>query len=162
MRSTASNFDNAENLHARDKALAIWNSAPVDELPFSKIIEMIYHAQDSAVGSRAEEQLKTERRILEEVKSSHNPATLKDFRELFVSGAFSVSDVQRWMASTADILAMTADSLVQGYSEFLVASTPSIFRSPATLIETLRRRNVDKNPEFGAFTSFYSDAGKKQ
>ncbi|MEY4669964.1 MAG: hypothetical protein RL518_2663 [Pseudomonadota bacterium] len=162
MRSTASKFDTAENLLARDKALAIWNSAPVDRLPFSQIIEMIYHAQDSAVGSRAEGQFRAERRILEEVKSSHNPATLKDFRELFVSRAFSVSDIQRWMASTADILAMTADSLVQGYPEFLVASAPSSFRPPATLIEAHRRRYIDKNPEFGAFTSFYSDAGKKQ
>ena len=162
MRSTASKFDNAENLSARDKALAIWNSAPVDRLPFRKIIEMIYHAQDSAVGSRAEDQFQAERRILEEVKKSHNPANLKDFRELFVSRAFSVHDVKRWMASAADILEMTAGSLVEGYPEFLVASTPSIIRSPATLIETHRRRDIDENPDFGAFTSFYSDAGKKQ
>jgi hypothetical protein len=161
MRITASKHDNAVNLRARDKALAIWTSAPVDEIPFSKVIEMIYHSQDSTVGSPAESQYKAERRILEEVKESHNPATLRDFRALFVSRAFSVTTVQRWIASTPDILAMTADTLLQGYPE-LPLSPPSIVRSPATLMETNRRRNVDQNPEFGAFVSFYSDAGKKQ
>jgi hypothetical protein len=42
---------------------------------------------------------------------------------------------------------MTANSLVEGYSEYLVGAVPSSFRSPASLIETMRRRDIDHNQD---------------
>jgi hypothetical protein len=156
-----SKFDTPENLAAREKAIAIWNSAPAEEIPFNKVIEMIYFAQESAKGSKAEAQLKAERRILEEVKQSHDPASLRVVRALFASRTFPLSDIQRWLQSEADLLEMTANSLVEGYSEYLVGAVPSSFRSPASLIETMRRRDIDHNQDFGDFASFYSDAGKE-
>ena len=159
-QSLFSRFNTAENLAARAKALAIWNSAPVEEIPFNKVIEMIYHAQESAIGSKAEALLRAERNILEELKQTYAPSSLKELRAFFVSRIFPLSDVQRWLESGADLLEMTQDSLVEGYPEFLVGATPGDYRSPVSLMETARRRYVDHNPNFGAFTSFYSDEGK--
>lgn len=158
--SPVSKFDTAQNLVARDKALAIWNSAPVEEIPFPLVIEMIFHAQDSSSGSRAEKQLEAERLILEEANQSYQPVSLLEFRELFRTRKFDEQVVCRWMNSEANLIEMTADAVVEGYPEFLIAATPSNFRDPASLIETNRRRYLDRNPEFGSFESFYSDAGK--
>jgi hypothetical protein len=159
-RGPSTKFDTPENLAARGKALAIWNSAPVEQIPFNKVIEMVYYAEESAKGSSAEHQLRAERKIMESVRSSHAPDTLREFRALFRSRAFDGSIVLEWLNSRANLLEMTDQALVEGYPELLVSATPSGLRCVASMLETLRRQSIDKNPDAGSFASLYSDRGK--
>jgi hypothetical protein len=121
---------------------------------------MIYHAEESSTGSKAEKEYRADRLVLEEFRDQHGLETLRDIREAFRSRKFDPADVRRWLESEADVLEISADSLVEGYPEFLVGAAPSTFRSAASLIETARRRYVDRDPAFGEFASFYSDSGK--
>lgn len=121
---------------------------------------MIYHAEESSKGSKAEAEYRADRRLLEQIRDQHDFATLRVIREAFRSRRFDPADVSRWLASQANVLEISADSLIKGYPEFVVGAVPSKFRSAASLIETTRRRYVDEDPTFGEFVSFYSDSGK--
>ena len=133
--------------------------ADVEEIPFQRVIEMISQAEESARGSTAATQYHKELDLLEEVRNSHQPTSLKEFRALFSARAFDLQTVERWWSSGADLLAMTAYSVLQGYTEF-IEDSGRFSRFPAGMLETVRRRDIDRNPDFGSFTSFYSDEGK--
>lgn len=155
-----SELNTPENMELRAKALEIHSRGPVAELALEDLVEMLelFHASSGEYQERSD-QIPDEISIIRYAQQHYGAETLDDLRTLFRERVFPAELILKWVNSAANIRALTANALLEGYPEFVIATTTGPFRSAPDMLEYLRRKFVDNDPAAEDFGGIYDHEG---